>query len=270
MKILIFFLAFSFSLYLTAQHTASDNVSTFTIEATPLNTEKKIWIYLPKNYHKTNKKFPVMYMHDAQNLFDASTSYVGEWKVDETLNKLNAEVIIVGIEHGGEKRTEELTPYPHQKYKGGKGKLYIDFMLKILKPRIDAMYRTLPDAGNTAIAGSSLGGLISFYAVMTYPETFGKAIIFSPSFWFSDNIYTLVKKRNTIPNVKLYFATGEKEGKSMVNGHKKMRTLLLEKGLASNNIKSVIVKEKEHNETFWSEEFPKAYTWLMPKTLPKN
>jgi predicted alpha/beta superfamily hydrolase len=76
-----------------------------------LHTNKKIWIYLPKNYKTSEKKYPVMYMHDAQNIFDAKTSYVGEWNVDEKLDSLQAQVIIVGIEHGNDERFEELTPY---------------------------------------------------------------------------------------------------------------------------------------------------------------
>ena len=90
------------------QNTASKQVSTFSIEAPQLHTTKKIWIYLPKNYETSQKKYPVIYMHDAQNLFDAKTSFVGEWNVDEKLDSLNAQVIVVGIEHGNEKRMEEL------------------------------------------------------------------------------------------------------------------------------------------------------------------
>jgi alpha-glucosidase len=100
---------------------AQKNISTFLLEAPQLQTTKKIWLYLPENYTQTTKKYPVLYLHDAQNLFDATTSYAGEWQIDETLDSLKAEVIIVGIEHGNEKRIDELTPYKNEKYGGGKG-----------------------------------------------------------------------------------------------------------------------------------------------------
>ena len=164
-----------------AQSTASKNVSTFSIEAPQLKTTKKIWIYLPEGYATAvKKKFSVIYMHDAQNLFDAKTSFVGEWNVDEKLDSLKAQVIVVGIEHGNEKRIEELTPYKNEKYGGGNADNYVDFIVKTLKPYIDKNYRTKTKPKNTIIIGSSLGGLVSYYAAVKYPEVFGKAGVFYP------------------------------------------------------------------------------------------
>jgi predicted alpha/beta superfamily hydrolase len=93
----VFLFVLIFSLAKAQQSSANKHVSTFTIEAPQLKTNKKIWIYLPKSYANSKKKYPVIYMHDAQNLFDATTSYAGEWNVDETLDNLNAQVIVVGI-----------------------------------------------------------------------------------------------------------------------------------------------------------------------------
>ena len=109
-------------------------------------------------------------MHDAQNLFDTKTSFAGEWNVDEKLDSLSAQVIVVGIENGGEKRLEELTPYKNYNYGGGNADNYLEFIVNTLKPEIDKKYRTKPNAKNTTIMGSSLGGLTSFYAVIKYPE----------------------------------------------------------------------------------------------------
>ncbi len=138
---------------LAKQSTASKQVSTFTIEAPQLNATKKIWMYLPKNYHTTKKKYPVIYMHDAQNLFDATTSYISEWNVDEKLDSLNAQVIVIGIEHGGEKRLSELSPYKNEKYGGGNTDNYLDFIVTTLKPYVDKTYRTKTNAKNTAAIG---------------------------------------------------------------------------------------------------------------------
>lgn len=104
-------------------------------------------------------------MHDAQNLFDAKTSYSGEWNVDEKLDSLKAQVIVVGIEHGNEKRIDELTPFKNEKYGGGNANNYLEFIVKTLKPYIDKNYRTKTKAKSTILFGSSLGGLVSFMAL---------------------------------------------------------------------------------------------------------
>ncbi len=244
--------------------TASKQVSTFSIEAPQLNTTKKIWIYLPKNYDTSKKKYPVMYMHDAQNLFDAKTSYVGEWNVDEKLDSLNAQVIIVGIEHGNEKRMEELTPYKNAKYGGGNADNYLDFIVKTLKPEIDAKYRTKTNARNTAIMGSSLGGLVSYYAVLNYPEVFGKAGVFSPSFWF--NRKEIIDLTNTIPklNTKIYFLCGDNEGDAdMVLDLNKIDDLDSEKRCECKKLtQKKIITGGQHNEKLWRDGFANAYLWL--------
>ena len=186
--LLLLFFLWSFNTF-SQNKQISVQVSTFKLKAPQLNTEKKIWLYLPQNYATSNKKYSVIYMHDAQNLFDSESSYSGEWNIDEKLDSLQAQVIVVGIEHGNEKRIEELTPFKNEKYGGGKADDYLEFIVKTVKPKIDSTYRTKPDTKNTLIAGSSLGGLTSFYATLKYPDIFGKAVVFSPSFWFSDEIY---------------------------------------------------------------------------------
>ncbi|WP_310555374.1 alpha/beta hydrolase-fold protein [Flavobacterium sp.] len=247
------------------QSTASKQVSTFTIEAPQLNTTKKIWLYLPKNYNSTKKKYPVIYMHDAQNLFDAKTSFVGEWNVDEKLDSLNAQVIVVGIEHGNEKRMAELTPYKHPKYAGGDADKYLDFIVKTLKLEIDAKYRTKTNAKNTAIMGSSLGGLVSYYAILKYPDVFGKAGIFSPSFWF--NRKEIIELTNTIPTMKtkIYFLCGDNEGDAdMITDLNQIDNLISEKRCECKNLtKKTIVKGGQHNEKLWRDGFVDAYLWLF-------
>lgn len=244
------------------ESSASKNVSTFTIEAPQLKTTKKIWIYLPEDYSATAKKYSVIYMHDAQNLFDSKTAYSGEWNVDEKLDSLKVPVIVVGIEHGNDKRIEELTPFKNEKYGGGNADNYLDFIVKTLKPYIDKNYRTKPKAKNTIIMGSSLGGLVSYYAILKYPETFGKAGVFSPSFWFSNDIYTLTEKAPKI-KTKIYFLCGDKESDDMVKDMTKMERLLDTKRCYCLHLtKSKIVKGGEHNEKLWRDGFVKAVLWL--------
>ena len=257
---LLFFLTFFLSL---VQINAQNRYTTFQIKAPQLDTIKKIYVYLPLNYETSNKKYPVIYMHDAQNLFDDKTSYVGEWKVDETLDSLKANVIVIGIEHGNQKRLDELTPYKNEKYGGGKADLYLDFIVSDLKPFVDKTYRTKSNKSNTAIMGSSLGGLVSFYAGLKYPKVFGKVGCFSPSFWFSEEIYNLTRETKKI-NTKIYFLCGDAESEEMVSDMEKMENLLRDKRCDCLNLtKTIVVKEGKHNEKLWAKEFAKAYLWLF-------
>ena len=269
MRIIFFLLLSVLTLNSFAQSTASKNVETFTIKAPQLDTIKKIWVYLPESYNTSDKKYPVIYMHDAQNLFDNETSYLGEWKVDEALDSLKTpEAIIVGIEHGGNKRINELTPLPHQKYGGGKADSYLDFLVKDLKSHIDSTYRSVPDYEHTGIFGSSLGGLVSFYAALKYPETFGMIGSYSPSFWFNREIYELAGSETLNKNTKFYFLVGTAESEEMVPDLKEMIKVLEKQGIDSEKLKVKYVKNGQHNEAMWSENFTETYLWLMDK--PKS
>ena len=260
---ILFIFIFAFGGFSYAQSTASAQVSTFNIEAPQLQVQKKIWVYLPKDYSNSNKDYAVIYMQDAQNLFDAETSYVGEWNVDEYLDSISDDnTIIIGIEHGNGKRMDELTPYPNEKYGGGKADDYLDFIINTLKPKIDTTYRTLRDAKHTIIFGSSLGGLLSFYAVIKYPDTFGNAGVFSPSFWFSNRIFDLISKSDFNRDSRFYFLAGSEESEDMIPDLQKMVELLLTNGVAPDHMKYIIIEGGRHNEELWRNNFPKAYEWL--------
>lgn len=257
---------FLFFFFFTITKTvAQQRFSTFEIEAPQLQTKKKIWVYLPLNYEKSNKKYPVIYMHDAQNLFDKAASYAGEWNIDETLDSLKAKVIIIGIAHGNEKRIDELTPYINEKHGGGNANAYLEFIVKTLKPHVDNKYRTKTNAKNTGIFGSSLGGLVSFYAALQYPEVFGKVGCFSPAFWI--NKKEIFQKMEDTPKftTKIYLLCGDKEDDgTMVSDMKEMETLINSKRCECKKLnKSVIVKEGKHNEKLWRNAFAKAYLWLF-------
>lgn len=260
-------------IYSNAQSTASKQVSTFIIEAPQLETQKKIWVYLPKEYQNSKKSYPVIYMHDGQNLFDDKTSYVGEWKIDEYLDTIDKnQSIIIGIEHGNEKRIDELTPYNTEKYGGGKADDYLNFIIKTLKPHIDLNYRTLTKKKHTAIWGSSLGGLISLYAVIKYPETFSKAGVFSIALWINKNeMLQFIRESKIDSDKKFYFLVGSEEGKTMENAsamvsdQHEMVELLKNKGVAEKNLIDKVIPNGHHNEALWSTNFPEAYQWLLIK-----
>jgi len=249
--------------------TASKNVSIIGKEFVIQNLNiisHKIWVYLPPNYETSSQKYPVIYMHDAQNLFDASTSYVGEWEVDESLNNLfnktNKGFIIVGIENGGRERINEYTPWENEKYGGGKGAVYIDFIVNTLKPYIDDNYRTKPQQKFTGLIGSSLGGLISYYGGLKFPDIFGKIGALSTSFWFSDEVNDFTKEHGNLKNSKLFMLVGKKEGEDVVEDSENTMQLLLDTGFKSKNILLKINSKGEHNEAFWRSEFSEIVQWL--------
>lgn len=261
--------------------TAAKNVTILTKEFVipQLNRKRKVRLYLPPNYNSSNKSYPVVYMHDGQNLFDKKTSFSGEWQVDETLNKLfkdkNLQLIVVGIDNGGKKRLDEYSPWKNDKHGGGEGDAYVEFLVKTLKPYVDKNYRTLKDQNNTGITGSSMGGLISHYAVLKHPNVFGKIGVFSPAFWFAPEIIEFSKKNGKLNAIKMYFLAGAKEGnnvafKEISKTVKDMNTvveILKEEGFNSQNIVTKIVPEGKHNEELWKTNFEEAITWLFKETM---
>lgn len=248
------------------QHTAGHQVQIMdTAFFMPqLNRSRRIWIYLPEDYTKNKNRYPVLYMHDGQNLFDECTSAYGEWGVDECLDSLvksgKPACIVVGIENGPQ-RMNEYNPYGFQQFGEGEGDRYLKFIIDNLKPFIDKKYRTLPAKENTMMAGSSMGGLISYYAMLQYPGVFGKAGIFSPSFWIAPAIRSLTDSLAATNNSKFFFYAGEKEGEAFVKEMEAVQDLLGEKSAAM--IYSVIDGESSHNEQAWRKWFPEFYNWIM-------
>jgi predicted alpha/beta superfamily hydrolase len=263
--ILIYFLFLGGFLY--AQNTLSrTRVGNFTLQSKELGYAKKMYVYLPKDYESSDKRYPVIYMHDGQNLFDKELAFAGEWNVDETLDSINAKVIIIGIEHGGDKRIAELTPFTNEKYGGGNGDNYLKFIVETLKPHVDSIYRTKPNKKNTALFGSSLGGLISYYGVLKYPEVFGKAGVFSPAFWINRNDILEATRNTKKLQSKIYFLCGDKEGSDddMVNDLNSIELQINTIRCSCLHLnKKVIVKDGQHNEKLWREGFKNAYLWLF-------
>ena len=229
-----------------------------------LKRSRRIWVYLPSGYSTNTKKYPVLYMHDGQNLFNEATSYAGEWGVDETLDSMKKQCIVVGIDNGSLKRMNEYNPYNNERFGTGEGRQYIDFIAKTLKPYIDKKYRTLKDKNNTIIAGSSMGGLISMYAAVVYPNVFGAAGVFSPSFWISpklkDDINKMVKP-STHRSSRIYFYAGEQESKEMVRDVLAMFETMRMKAGCKMEVR--INAEGQHNEPTWRQEFPAFYNWII-------
>jgi predicted alpha/beta superfamily hydrolase len=233
---------------------------------------RRIWIYLPRSYSTDlNRRYPVIYAHDGQNLFDTYTSFSGEWGIDESLDNLSQELIVIGIDNGGSERINELTPFANANYGGGQADYYLDFIVQKLRPYINSRFRTKPERENTAILGSSLGGLCSFYAAVRHEDIFGLIGIFSPSFWFSNEIYTYTKKHifgNSPP--KLYFVGGQLESSTMISDMQRMIDVLKnttrEYQQDKNKLKLIVALDGQHQEWFWKREFPNSIKWLFPSS----
>lgn len=247
------------------KHATSANVHIIAekFDIPQLARQRRIRIYLPANYGSSHKKYPVIYMHDGQNLFEGSTSGYGQWGIDQIMDKLPAgeESIIVGVDHGGAYRMSEYNPYD-SKYGKAQGDEYVEFLVQTLKPYIDQHYRTRTDARHTTIAGSSMGGLISMYAVLKYPGVFGNGGIFSPSFWIAPGIFGYAQQ-HLLAASRFYFVCGDAEGRGMVEPMNKMVELVRQKGISEKNSPATIVKGAIHNEKQWNGDFPAFYQWLI-------
>lgn len=237
-----------------------------------LESGHDVIVYLPPGYDEDlERRYPVLYMQDGQNLFDNATAFSGEWGVDETLDSLRARgdrgVIVVGVDHGGDRRLDEYSPWRNARYGGGEGDAYADFLAHTLKPYVDAHYRTLADRQHTAIAGSSMGGLISLYAALKYPDVYGRAAIFSPSLWFSPQIYAVARRARPRPGTRMYFVIGGREGSTPeeeVRNQARMVDTLAAAGFRpGRDVQAFVRPDGAHAEWFWRREFPAAYQWLF-------
>ncbi|NRF71476.1 alpha/beta hydrolase [Aquincola sp. S2] len=230
-----------------------------------LERQRTLRLYLPPSYAQSERRYPVIYMHDGQNLFDDATSYAGEWGVDETLNQLartsGFEAIVVGIDNGLDKRMNELNPWPHPEHGAGEGDAYLNFIVEVVKPMIDRRLRTLPEARHTAILGSSMGGLISHYAIQRHPQVFGKAGIFSPAYWTAPLVFAHAERHTPPPTARLYLYMGGREGRGMVDDVQRMHAQLASRPYAP-ALTLRIVPKAEHNEAAWRQEFERAVRWL--------
>ncbi len=226
-----------------------------------LNRYRRIWIYLPPDYLTSDLNYPVIYMMDGQNLFDPTTAFKNEWQVDEVLDRLYNEgikYIVVGIENGGNNRNNEYCPYVNKEYGGGQGDLFADFIGLTLKPYIDANYRTAIEPEKNSIIGSSLGAYIALYTGIKYAIDFGNIGLFSPSFWFNNEIYNYTQENLVTFYGKIYFTAGLKESSNILAGTEAMYQLFKEGYLPEEKMRYEIIPNGDHKEIFWSAEFEKA------------
>ncbi len=228
---------------------------------------RRIAALLPYNYYETDRRYPVLYLQDGQNLFDDYAPF-GNWAVDKKLalmaEKGQGDIIIVSIDHAEHERIAEFTPSMKTRLGSGDGKKYVRFLADTLKPFVDKKFRTLPDRDHTGIGGSSMGGLISIYAGLMYPEVYSRLMIFSPSLWVAPNLHAQVDDFPDPYETRIYLYGGQKEGAGVVPAILRFKQAIEKQGLSDNVVFQLSIDPKgQHNEARWGEEFPKAVEWLF-------
>jgi len=252
------------------------------VAATRLGNSRPVIVLLPPGYREeTERRYPVLYMHDGQNLFDASTSFIGaEWGVDEAANRLIEEgqiepLIIVGI-YNTSNRAYEYTPVADSsRGEGGGAELYADFIINDLKPFIDENYRTKPDRANTGVMGSSLGGICSLYLGWEHRDVFSRIGAMSTSYGFANqDIVRRIKARAPASGTRIWIDMGTAEGgdrngdgvSDMIELHRAVRDTLVGHGMKlGRDLRYVEDEGAVHNEHAWASRFPRALAFLFPK-----
>jgi predicted alpha/beta superfamily hydrolase len=254
----------------SARHDGDGHTVVGTVRVLPdffspqLDNQRDILVCLPASYAAGDRRYPVLYMHDGQNLFDRATGFAGqEWQVDETMQTLaqeGLEAIVVGIHHAGEQRLLEYNPFAAPPRCGGR---YLEFLVDTVKPVIDRDFRTLPGRAHTGILGSSMGGLISLYAFFHRPDVFGLSGVMSPSLWVNRfAIFQFVREAPATPG-RIYVDNGTREGTA-----EGLRDLLLGKGYHLDQGAPTLMYVRddggEHTEAAWARRLPGALRFLLP------
>ncbi len=239
-----------------------------------LPNDRAVSVYLPASYEEqSEQRFPVFYLHDGQNLFDGKTSYVPgcTWRAHSTADELTEAglirpVILVGIANTGLGRMAEYTPTRDFKMGGGDGPRYGRLLVEELKPSIDKRYRTLIGAEDTALGGSSLGGLISLSIGLQYPEVFGRIAVMSPSLWWDHrSILNVVARTSYKPDVKIWLDMGTAEGARHLRDADLLYKTLVQRGwMPGTNLVYTRVDGGLHNEEAWARRFGDVLRFLFP------
>jgi predicted alpha/beta superfamily hydrolase len=252
----------------TGGHTVTGTLKVLRrLHSPQLDNERDILVYLPPSYPGGGKRYPVIYMHDGQNLFDGATSFAGEWHVDEAMehaSRAGLEALVVGVPNMGEQRCDEYSPFADPQHGGGRGDLYLDFLVDTLKPIIERDFATNPAREATGIAGSSMGGLISLYALFRNVETFGYAGAMSPALWLADRaIFGYVEAAPYVPG-RIYLDVGTQEGEAEVADVRRMRELLARKGYREGDeLLYVVEPGGYHREAAWARRLPREIRFFL-------
>ena len=239
-----------------------------------LRNQRDLIVYLPPGYHdQPQRRFPVLYLHDGQNLFDGTTSFVPgmDWHVGHTaddfiLTGAVQPLIIVGIYNVGKVRIHEYTPTKAPRLGGGRADRYARFLMQEVMPFVQREYRVIPDARITGMGGSSLGGLLSLYLGLKHPQVFGRLAALSPSVWWNQRvIHRFAAAAPVEPRPRIWLDIGTNEGPRIVHDVEAFRDILLQKGWQlDNDLHYQRVEGAEHNEAAWARRVGPFLQFLYP------
>lgn len=248
-----------------------------------LRNRRDILVYLPRGYRRSiRQSYPVLYLHDGQNVFDAATAFAGvEWGVDETAERLIRQrlvepLIIVAVPNMGKNRIHEYAPTRgvieaaalRKKRSRGRLRTYGRFLVEELKPFIDRNYRTRPGADWTGLGGSSLGGLATLALGLWFPQVFRRLAVLSPSIWWDDRvIFRILDQVKGKPPLKIWLDTGTNE--PGWENARELRDRFVEKGWRlDDDLQYVEAQGAEHSERAWGERFEAVLRYLYPPLPP--
>lgn len=239
-----------------------------------LPDDRDVLVWLPPGYEEdSNRRYPVLYLHDGQNLFDPATAFqLGHhWRVGETATALVEQgriepLVIVGIANTGPRRIQEYTPTRDPRLGGGLADVYGRLIVEELKPFIDANYRTRPDAAHTGLGGASLGGLVSLHLGFNYWHVFGRLAIFSPAVWWGNRvILRTIRRARPRPLLKLWTDMGTAEGQRALDDARLLEAALVGAGwVAGENLRYTEYEGATHSESAWAERVGPMLEWLFP------
>lgn len=245
-----------------------------------LGNRRDVLVHLPPSYPDGRRDWPVLYFHDGHNLFDAHASFAGEWRVDETMTALAAEgleAIVVGVANRGRERVDEYAPFYQPGVGGGKAPEYLRFLAETVKPLVDREFKTAGDRERTGLVGSSLGGLVSLWALFERPRTFGLVAALSPSVLFARGALNAWLAGQPRVEARIYLDVGTAEGPPLggallgrllprpyVSRVRETRRLLGRMGYREGK-DLLYVEEKggRHDEAHWGRRLPGALRFLL-------
>ena len=248
-----------------------------------LHNHRDVYVYLPPSYGlgAPDARYPVLYMHDGQNLFDPALSFAGAWRVDlamQSAARLGYEAVVVGVANTGGSRIDEYSPFFDERVGGGgTADRYVDFLLHTLKPVVDAQFRTRPEPHATGVLGSSMGGLVSAYAFFRAPHAFGMCGVMSPALWFANRAILPYVEAADAPPGRIWLDVGTAEGARTVQNVRLLRDVLHRKGYRERAggddapperaLRVMIDERAPHNEAAWGRRLKKAIPFLLRATV---
>jgi len=249
-----------------------------------LSHVREITVYVPPSLAKGeggDRRYPVIYFHDGQNMFDSHTSYVGEWQADETLEKLSdegLEIIAVGIPNAGDERLDEYSPWSgrtgyRERRSAGRGDAYLEWLVEEIKPLVDRSFPTRLDRAGTGTMGSSLGGLISLYAGVKYPDLFGFIGAMSPSVrWHNSKISELYEAwPQSTQRPRIYMDMGGREWRGAFAEVRELREVLESRGWVEGvDMRHIEDRYGRHHEDSWAKRLPDALRFLLADAISRE